>query len=48
MDSPAQASSEFVEIVWRDRRVRIEHRWIAAQRGGAPRVVFLHEELTSL
>jgi pimeloyl-ACP methyl ester carboxylesterase len=49
--------SEFVDIEWRGRRVRIEHAWIrpepAAQRGAraaapAPLVVFLHEGLGSL
>ena len=40
--------SGFVEITWRDRRVRIEHAWIARERGSAPLVVFLHEGLGSL
>ncbi|HMN74565.1 MAG TPA: alpha/beta hydrolase [Burkholderiaceae bacterium] len=48
MASSAHEDSEFVEIAWRDRRVRIEHRWIAPQRSGAPLVVFLHEGLGSL
>lgn len=48
MAQSAQAPTEFVEISWRDRRVRIEHQWIAPQRSGAPLVVFLHEGLGSL
>jgi pimeloyl-ACP methyl ester carboxylesterase len=39
---------DFVEIDWAGRRVRLEHRWIAPQRAGAPLVVFLHEGLGSL
>ena len=39
---------EFVEIVWRERRVRIEHAWIAREQRSAPLVVFLHEGLGSL
>ena len=38
----------FVDIDWRERRVRIEHAWIAPERQGAPLVVFLHEGLGSL
>jgi pimeloyl-ACP methyl ester carboxylesterase len=41
-------SSSFVEIAWRDRRVRIEHAFIAPEREAAPLVVFLHEGLGSL
>ena len=38
-----------VEIAWRDRRVRIEHRWLRADAGaGAPLIVFLHEGLGSI
>lgn len=39
---------DFIEIPWRDRRVRIEHRWIDAPRPGAPLIVFLHEGLGSV
>lgn len=39
---------EFVDIAWRERVVRIEHEWIAAERRGAPLMVFLHEGLGSL
>jgi pimeloyl-ACP methyl ester carboxylesterase len=38
----------FVEIAWSDRRVRIEHQWIAPERRDRPLVVFLHEGLGSL
>ena len=48
MISPEHAPTEFVEISWRDRRVRIEHQWIAPHRSGAPLLVFLHEGLGSL
>jgi pimeloyl-ACP methyl ester carboxylesterase len=41
-------SSAFVEIDWRERRVRIEHAWIAPERRDAPLLVFLHEGLGSL
>lgn len=41
--------TDFVEIAWRDRQVRIEHRFIASSTGGAsPLVVFLHEGLGSI
>jgi pimeloyl-ACP methyl ester carboxylesterase len=42
------ATAEFVTIAWRDRDVRIEHRWIDRDRAGAPLLVFLHEGLGSL
>jgi pimeloyl-ACP methyl ester carboxylesterase len=38
----------FVEIDAAGRRVRIEHRWIAPERRGAPLIVFLHEGLGSV
>jgi pimeloyl-ACP methyl ester carboxylesterase len=40
--------SEFVEIDWAGRPVRIEHRFVGAERRGAPLLVFLHEGLGSL
>lgn len=43
-----RTQSGFVEIDWRERRVRIEHQWIAAQRSAAPLLVFLHEGLGSI
>ena len=42
------ASSEFVELGWAGRDVRIEYRWIARQRAGGPLIVFLHEGLGSV
>ena len=39
---------EFIELVWRQRRLRIEHAWIARERTGTPLMVFLHEGLGSL
>jgi pimeloyl-ACP methyl ester carboxylesterase len=41
-------SADFVDIDWAGRPVRIEHRWIARERAGAPLIVFLHEGLGSL
>ena len=41
-------SSEFVDIAWRDRRVRIEHAWITPELRDQPLVIFLHEGLGSL
>jgi pimeloyl-ACP methyl ester carboxylesterase len=40
--------SEFVEIAWRERRVRIEHAFVGSERRDAPLIVFLHEGLGSL
>ncbi len=45
----AESAAELVEIPWRDRRVRIEHRWVGAAAGAAaPLIVFLHEGLGSI
>jgi pimeloyl-ACP methyl ester carboxylesterase len=41
-------SPDFVDIDWAGRPVRIEHRWLARERAGAPLIVFLHEGLGSL
>ncbi len=41
-------SVEFVELAWRERRVRVEYRWLAPERRDAPLVVFLHEGLGSV
>ncbi|MBU6259746.1 MAG: alpha/beta hydrolase [Burkholderiales bacterium] len=38
----------FVEITWRDRRVRIEHAWVGSADAAAPLLVFLHEGLGSV
>jgi pimeloyl-ACP methyl ester carboxylesterase len=42
------AASEFVEIDWRGRPLRIEHRWVGDTESAAPTVVFLHEGLGSV
>ena len=42
------SAAEFVTIAWRDRDVRIEHRWIDRHRSAAPLLVFLHEGLGSV
>ena len=41
-------ATDFVEIEWRTRRVRIEHVWIARERVTTPLMVFLHEGLGSV
>ena len=41
-------TSEFVDVDWAGRPVRIEHAWIARERSDAPLLVFLHEGLGSL
>lgn len=38
----------FAAVEWAGRRVRIEYRWLAAQRTSTPLIVFLHEGLGSL
>lgn len=40
--------TEFVDIDWLDRTVRIEHQWLNAHLGDAPLLVFLHEGLGSV
>ena len=47
MSRPATATA-FVDLLWRDRPVRIEHAWIASARRDAPLLVFLHEGLGSV
>ncbi len=44
----AEKNSEFVEIHWHERPVRIEHVWLSPERIGTPLIVFLHEGLGSL
>ena len=39
---------EHVEIAWRGRTVRLEHRWIGCERTDRPLMVFLHEGLGSV
>ncbi len=41
-------ASDFVEIDWRGRAVRIEHVWLARENRAAPLMVFLHEGLGSV
>ena len=41
-------TTRFVDITWRERRVRIEHAWIGRERAGRPLLVFLHEGLGSV
>jgi pimeloyl-ACP methyl ester carboxylesterase len=44
----ASPTVEFVAIAWREREIRIEHRWLGRDRRGAPLLVFLHEGLGSV
>lgn len=46
-DGTAQPT-QFGQVEWRGRPVRIEHRWIGPRDGAAPLVVFLHEGLGSV
>lgn len=39
--------SEFVELRWRERPLRIEYQWLYPERAQAPLIVFLHEGLGS-
>ena len=48
MATPSLQEAAQVELRWRDRTVRIEHRWIGARDAAAPLIVFLHEGLGSL
>jgi len=41
-------TTEFVDVPFGGRSVRIEHRWLSRKREGAPLIVFLHEGLGSL
>lgn len=40
--------SAFVDIDWAGRALRIEHRWLRAERRARPLMVFLHEGLGSV
>jgi pimeloyl-ACP methyl ester carboxylesterase len=42
------SASSLVDVAWGARRVRVEYRWLAPERQGAPLIVFLHEGLGSL
>ena len=47
--TPATASAtEWVELNWGQRRVRIEHQWLRRNDTTAPLLVFLHEGLGSV
>ncbi len=41
-------SPQFAKILWRDRIVNIEYRWIGSNQEKSPLVIFLHEGLGSL
>ena len=41
-------SSNFVDLDWQGRAVRIEHRWLRAEDAAAPLLIFLHEGLGSV
>ena len=48
-DKPtACAATEWVELDWGERRVRVEHQWLRREDKAAPLVVFLHEGLGSV
>jgi pimeloyl-ACP methyl ester carboxylesterase len=40
--------TDFADITWGERPVRIEYAWLNAEQAGAPLMVFLHEGLGSL
>jgi pimeloyl-ACP methyl ester carboxylesterase len=46
--SPADPATEWVELDWCERRVRIEHQWLRRHDAQAPLMVFLHEGLGAL
>ncbi|MEB2348900.1 MAG: alpha/beta hydrolase [Comamonadaceae bacterium] len=46
MNAPRE--TQILQIDWRGKRVAIEYAWIAAERRGAPLMVFLHEGLGSI
>ena len=41
-------ATEFVNVDWSGRSVRLEYQWIAPERASAPLIIFLHEGLGSL
>lgn len=45
---PQAPATEWVELDWDDRRVRIEHQWLRRDDAAAPLLVFLHEGLGSV
>lgn len=44
----ANSHTEWVDLNWGGRRVRIEHQWLRRQDSAAPLFVFLHEGLGSV
>ncbi len=48
MSGGSNTSSEFIQIDWRGRRLRIEHQWVGHEDAQAPLIVFLHEGLGSV
>ena len=42
------SATEFVDIDWAGRPVRIEHQWVNAEKQDRPLIVFLHEGLGSV
>ena len=42
------STTEWVELDWDGRRVRIEHQWLRREDAAAPLMVFLHEGLGSV
>jgi pimeloyl-ACP methyl ester carboxylesterase len=42
------AKSEFAQIEWRDRALRLEYQWVGADTSDYPVIVFLHEGLGSV
>lgn len=45
---PQFASTEWAELDWAGRRVRVEHQWLRREEEAAPLMVFLHEGLGSV
>ena len=48
MSAAAENEATQVELLWRERPVRIEYRWVGARDPALPLIVFLHEGLGSL
>ena len=44
----ASVTTEWVDLDWGERRVRIEHQWLRRRDKAAPLLVFLHEGLGSV
>ena len=48
MTPTAEPGAAQVELLWRERPVSIEYRWVGARDPARPLIVFLHEGLGSL